>query len=93
MDSSKSYKRLGMLGKGSFGIVHKAEHTIYGLCAVKILVANSAEAREEIEKEVKLLRRYQHTRLVKFLGCEIEEQTNAGSIFLEFCPGSRCCNK
>lgn len=85
-----------LIGKGSFGTVHLALHTITGeLMAVKQVESPrtqmDAEAGEKrsvanaVRREIQFLRDLTHPNIVSYLGCG--ESPDHMNIFLEYVPG------
>ncbi|XP_074574408.1 cysteine-rich receptor-like protein kinase 19 [Curcuma longa] len=72
------------LGEGGFGSVYKGRLEDGQYIAVKRLSENSKQGFEELENEVKLIARLQHTNLVKLLGWCIHE--NEKLLIYEYMP-------
>lgn len=96
-DSGKRtmWRKMGLLGKGSFGSVYEGITTDGRLMAVKqiILPADKAQDHAEVDammREINLMRSMEHKNIVAYFGCQ--SFTNqlgelVLEIFLEHCHG------
>jgi serine/threonine protein kinase len=81
-----------VVGKGSFGVIYKAEWQGQVVAAKDLQVPEGLVDREQVEqglrREVKVLSQLNHLNIVRFLGCHIAEMV----IMTELCErGSLRC--
>lgn len=83
---TNTYKVLGELGKGAFGIVEKVQHIKTGtFFAMKTVTFASGSKRSEFEKEMDILRGLHHSNIVRML--ETFEDDHHFYIIMELCTG------
>ncbi|KAG6529156.1 hypothetical protein ZIOFF_011351 [Zingiber officinale] len=82
--STDDFAVTNKLGEGGFGSVYKGRLEDGQYIAVKRLSENSKQGFEELNNEVKLIARLQHTNLVRLLGWCIHE--NEKILIYEYMP-------
>eukprot|EP01063_Lacrimia_lanifica_P035461 TRINITY_DN6756_c1_g3_i1.p1 TRINITY_DN6756_c1_g3~~TRINITY_DN6756_c1_g3_i1.p1 ORF type:complete len:650 (+),score=286.15 TRINITY_DN6756_c1_g3_i1:47-1996(+) len=88
--SPEAWKRGNLLGQGSFGDVYAGLRRDGGMMAVKCIQLGNIEDVEEVEKlitEIDLMKKLNHTNIVKYLGANKDPNEDIMYIFLEYVPG------
>ncbi|OWZ22444.1 CAMK/CDPK protein kinase [Phytophthora megakarya] len=81
-----TYRILGELGRGAFGVVEKVEHLkTHKHYAMKTVHFSSGSKRNAFEKEIDILRVLHHPNIVRML--ETYEDANHFYIIMELSPG------
>ena len=90
-DAEKDYKKLKILGEGSFSIVYEAQNRITDIMrAMKIIKKNtksSLEDEAEIFNEINILRTLDHPNIVKIF--EFYSNNDTYNIIMEYCKGGK----
>ena len=86
-DPDKEYKKLNILGEGSYGIVYQVRNKYTNsICAMKIIKKNiqcSKEDEKEITNEINILRMMDHPNILKIF--EFYSNSKEYSIVTELC--------
>ncbi|RLN55083.1 hypothetical protein BBJ29_003211 [Phytophthora kernoviae] len=84
--ATDTYRTLGTLGRGAFGVVEKVEHLkTHKLYAMKTVHFKSGSKRHEFEKEINILRGLHHPNIVRMI--ETFEDQHHFYIIMELSPG------
>jgi serine/threonine protein kinase len=82
----ETYRILGELGRGAFGVVEKVEHLkTHKHYAMKTVTFSTGSKRHEFEKEMDILRVLHHPNIVRML--ETFEDDHHFYIIMELSPG------
>eukprot|EP01062_Namystynia_karyoxenos_P012417 TRINITY_DN1445_c0_g1_i1.p1 TRINITY_DN1445_c0_g1~~TRINITY_DN1445_c0_g1_i1.p1 ORF type:complete len:1016 (+),score=198.55 TRINITY_DN1445_c0_g1_i1:118-3048(+) len=84
------WKKLELLGKGSFGMVYRGELQNGTQTAVKLVQVPNTDASGELAllvSEISFMVDFDHERIVKCFGCLYDSASNEVQIFLELMPG------
>ena len=95
IDAEKDYKKLQILGEGSFSIVYEAQNRITDIMrAMKIIKKKSNSSKEdenEIINEINILKTMDHPNIVKIF--EFYSNNEYYSIIMEYCRGGKLVNE
>ena len=95
IDAEKDYKKLQILGEGSFSIVYEAQNRITDIMrAMKIIKKHSNSSKEdegEIINEINILKTMDHPNIVKIF--EFYSNEESYSIIMEYCKGGKFVNE
>ena len=87
-DPDKEYKKLKLLGEGSFGSVYQVRNKFTNsICAMKIIKKTCSYSKieeDEIKNEINILRMMDHPNILKIF--EFYSNQNEYSIVTELCP-------
>lgn len=86
----KGYRLLSKLGEGSFGKVYSAMNEDNGQFFAVKRVRFASDQREQLLREIRLLRCLDHPNIVKYLGVEVSEEKQMANIFLEYVKMEGC---
>ena len=91
-DAEHDYKKLQILGEGSYSIVYEAQNRITDILrAMKIVKKNqnnnSPEIEKEIFNEINILRTLDHPNIVKIFEFYSNQETY--NIIMEYCKGGK----
>ena len=79
------------IGEGSFGVVYMGMNQLTGkLMAVKSLhvpISSPNDIIEDLQREVDLMRTFQHENIVRYIGAEMDTSKNVLYIFQEWVTG------
>lgn len=85
-DPSKVFQLVELLGEGAFGSVHKAVHLDSGFqLAIKVIPIGeemSPEARDEIRREIDILKSCRSPYIVSYFGCAVHKHDEDGILDL-----------
>lgn len=89
------WKKMSMLGKGSFGTVYEGLTNDGKIVAVKVqdLPQDEDSQSDDVKSlmsEINLMQQLNHTNIVAYYGCQTTEMPTGGrqmEIFLEYCSG------
>ncbi len=93
-DAERDYKKLQILGEGSFATVYEAQNRITDIMrAMKIIKKDKYNSGNELEiiNEVNILKTMDHPNIVKIF--EFYSNENNYSIIMEYCKGGKLSNE
>jgi len=84
-DPNHAFKIIKKLGEGAYGAVYKALHQDTGLTVAikKVKLIGGKHAKDEIKKEIDLLKKCRHFNIVSYWGCCFHE--NELWILMDYC--------
>jgi serine/threonine protein kinase len=87
--SVSSFKKIGRIGEGTYGLVYKAQHkTTKDIVALKRILMHN-ETNEGFPstslREISCLRRCLHPNIVKFFGITVGKERDAVFLVFEYC--------
>nr|CCC94105.1 putative protein kinase [Trypanosoma congolense IL3000] len=86
----EGWRRLKIIGKGSFGAVYEALLVSGRTVCCKVIELGSISSRDEMDKlrnEIALMKRLHHPNIVQYYGCQEDKGNNTLNIFMEFISG------
>jgi calcium-dependent protein kinase len=95
-DAERDYKKLQILGEGSFAIVYEAQNRITDIMrAMKIIKKNKYNSKDEEEleiiNEINILKTMDHPNIVKIF--EFYSNKETYNIIMEYCKGGKLSNE
>ena len=95
IDAEKDYKKLQILGEGTFSIVYEVQNRITDIMrAMKIIKKNPHDSKkdeEEIINEIDILKTMDHPNIVKLF--EFYSNNETYNIIMEYCKGGKLYNE
>ena len=95
IDAEKDYKKLQILGEGTFSIVYEVQNRITDIMrAMKIIKKNPHDTKkdeEEIINEINILKTMDHPNIVKLF--EFYSNNETYNIIMEYCKGGKLYNE